>query len=604
MKSYPPEKIRNVAIIAHVDHGKTTLLDGLLKQSNVYRDNQVVPDRVMDSYDQEQERGITIFSKHTSIVYGDYKINLIDTPGHADFSGEVERILGMVNSVILIIDAQEGPMPQTRFVLSKSLKMGLKPLVIVNKIDRPHADPDRVLNETFDLFVELGATDEQLDFKHAYASALKGYAQLELSDPKDDLRPLLTMIINHVEAPLGNREKPFLIQAGAISYDDYLGRQLVGRILDGKVSKGTQVVHLDRNGKESKCTITKVEGHLGLQKIEMEEAAAGDIVCLSGIPEVTIGDSLCDPKAVVKLPPIELEEPTVSIDILVNDGPFVGQSGKHVTMNKIRDRLLREQRANISYQITEGENSVTVAGRGELHLSVLLEAMRREGYEFCVSKPKVILKQIDDKKCEPVSRVSIDVPEQFSGAIIDQLSRRKGEMQLLHTNSEGMTELEFLVPTRGVMGYRNEFLTSTKGLGILTYAFDAYAPWKGEISGRQRGVLISMNKGKANAYASFNIESRGKLFTAPGDEIYEGMVVGEHSRENDMIVNLTKGKQLTNVRASGTDENVVLTPPEKFTLEKAIGYIESDELIEVTPESIRLRKQYLLENDRKRLGRK
>lgn len=604
---YTPKKIRNIAIIAHIDHGKTTLLDALLKQSNIFRENQAIPERVMDSYDQEQERGITIFSKHTSIHYGDYKINIIDTPGHADFSGEVERILGMVDCVLLIVDAKEGPMPQTRFVLSKSLKMGLRPIVVLNKIDRPHADPDRVLNETFDLFVELGASDAQLDFKHCCASALLGYACMEPDDEKVDLRPLLDLILSAAPHPTGDLNNPFLIQAATITYDEYLGRQLCGRILEGKVAKGDSVIHLNNEGEETRCSITRIEGHLGLKKVEMMEAGVGDIVCISGVPDVTIGDALCDPKKIVHLPPIEIEEPTVSIDILVNDGPFVGKSGKHVTMNKIRDRLYYEKRANISYEISEtpgDQTKISVAGRGELHLAVLLEAMRREGYEFCVSKPKVIVKEVDGVKMEPLARVTIDVPEEFSGSVIEQLSRKKGEMQHLRTDSHGITHLEFLIPTRGVMGYRSDFLTQTKGLGIMTSIFDAYAPWKGEIAGRNRGSLISMCAGKTNGYACFNLQSRGALFVSPGDEVYEGMVVGEHMRENDLVVNIIKGKQLTNVRASGSDENIILTPPRKFILETAIGYIKEDELIEVTPKAIRLRKRFLTENERKRKGAK
>lgn len=603
---YKPEKIRNIAIIAHIDHGKTTLLDSLLQQSNIFRENQVVPERVMDSYDQEQERGITIFAKHTSIQYGEYKINIIDTPGHADFSGEVERILGMVNSVLLIVDAQEGPMPQTRFVLSKSLKMGLCPLVILNKIDRPHADPDRVLNETFDLFVELGANDEQLDFKYCYASGLRGYAHLDLNEPQKDFGPLLDLIVSSTPHPVGHISNPFLIQAATIAYDEYLGRQACGRILEGKVKKGQQVMHIDNDGKESKYSITRIEGYLGLEKIEMEAAGVGDIVCLSGIPNVTIGNTLCDPEKVTHLPPIKIDEPTVSVDMLVNSGPFVGKSGKHVTMNKIRERLDREKRANISYHIIEpdqNQKKITVAGRGELHLSILLEAMRREGYEFCISKPKVIIKTIDGVKHEPIDRVHIEVPEEYSGSVIEQLSRRRGEMQKLHTDPQGISHLEFLIPTRGLMGYRNEFLTSTRGLGILTSTFDTYGPCKGEIAGRSRGVLISLCGGKANGYACFNLENRGELFVNPGDEVYEGMVVGAHNREKDLIVNITKGKQLTNIRASGTDESIILTPPRKFTLEQAISYIEDNELIEATPDTIRLRKVHLTENERKREAR-
>lgn len=601
MKS--PKNIRNIAIIAHIDHGKTTMLDSMLKQSNIFRDNQFVPERIMDSYDQEKERGITIFAKHTSVTYNDCKINIIDTPGHSDFSGEVERILGMVNSVLLLVDAQEGPMPQTRFVLSKSLKMGLKPIVVLNKIDRPHADPDRVLNETFDLFTELGATDEQLDFKYCYASGLSGFAIKDLHDEKKDMTPLFDLILEAVPAPSGDIHAPFLMQVATIGYDDFLGRQACGRILNGSIKQGQQILHVNAEGVSTRSTITKIHGYLGLEKVEMPEAFTGDIVSISGIEDVTIGDSLCDPNHPQSLPPIKLDEPTLSVDLTVNTSPFVGKSGKHVTMNKIRARLEREKRANISLRIEESktdQDKITVAGRGELHLSVLIEAMRREGYELSVSKPQVITKNIEGTIYEPIERVHIEVPQEFSGAVIEELSRRKGEMRHLDTDEHNISSLEFLIPTRGIMGYRNEFLTTTRGLGIMTSIFEEFAPWKGTIPGRQRGVLISNGPGKTNGYACFNLQDRGTLFVSPGDEVYEGMVVGENSRDNDLIVNVTKGKQLTNVRAAGSDENIILTPPRRFTLEQAIDYIENDELIEVTPDSIRMRKKFLTENERKR----
>ena len=599
------EKIRNIAIIAHIDHGKTTLLDSLLKQSNIFRDNEHVPERVMDSYDQEKERGITIFAKHTTVYFHDFKINIIDTPGHADFSGEVERILGMVNSVLLLVDAQEGPMPQTRFVLSKSLKMGLKPIVVLNKIDRPHANPDRVLDETFDLFSELGATDEQLDFRYCYASGLSGFATHHVNDERKDMKPLFELITTAVEAPKGDVSAPFLMQSASISYDDYVGRQACGRILQGQVKKGQSIIHIDAKGTQSRASVVKIEGHRGLEKVEMDEATTGDIVILSGVPEITIGDTLCDPKNIVQLPPIQLDEPTVSVDLTVNNSPFVGKSGKHVTMNKIRTRLERERKANISLRIEADpeQDKITVAGRGELHLSVLIEAMRREDYEFSVSKPRVIIKEIDGAKCEPIERVSVEVPEEYSGLVIEELSRRKGEMQHLDTDEHKITRLEFLMPTRGLMGYRNEFLTATRGLGILTSVFDSFSPWRGTIPGRKKGVLISICGGKTSGYACFNLQDRGVLFVGPGDDVYEGMVVGENSRENDLVVNVTKGKQLTNVRAAGSDENIILIPPRKFTLEQAIDYIQDDELIEVTPDSIRMRKRLLTENERKRTGR-
>lgn len=600
---FTPDKIRNIAIIAHIDHGKTTMLDSLLKQSNIFRSNEYVPERVMDSYDQEKERGITIFAKHTSVYYEDFKINIIDTPGHADFSGEVERILGMVNTVLLLVDALDGPMPQTRFVLSKSLKMGLKPIVVLNKIDRPHANPDKVLDMTFDLFNELGANDEQLDFRFCYASGLSGFAKHHINDPQTDMKPLFELITTAVQPPSGSLENPFLMHVSTIAYDDYVGRQACGRILEGKVKKGQQVIHIDEAGNQNKCTIVRVQGHLGIEKVEMEEAGVGDIVILSGVPEITIGDTLCDPTNIVRLPRIKLDEPTVSVDFTVNNSPFVGRSGKHVTMNKIRDRLLKEKRQNISLKIDFSDaeqDKITVAGRGELHLSVLMEAMRREGFEFSVSKPKVIIKEINGEKHEPIERVYIEVPEEYSGGVIQELSQRKGEMQHLDTDEHKITRIEFLIPTRGLMGYRNEFLSATRGLGILTSLFDSFAPWKGTIPGRPRGVLISICPGKCTGYALFGLQDRGTMFVGPGDDVYEGMVVGENSRDNDLIINVTKGKQLTNVRASGSDENIILIPPRRFTLEQAIDYIQDDELIEITPDAVRMRKRFLTEQERKR----
>ncbi|OGN64703.1 MAG: GTP-binding protein TypA [Chlamydiae bacterium RIFCSPHIGHO2_12_FULL_49_9] len=603
---HDPNKIRNIAIIAHIDHGKTTLLDSLLGQSNIFRENEKIPERVMDSYDQEKERGITIFAKHTCVNYKDYKINIIDTPGHADFSGEVERVLGMVNCVLLLVDAQEGPMPQTRFVLSQALKMGLRPIVVLNKIDRPHADPDRVLNLTFDLFMELRANDEQLDFSYIYASGFNGYAIAKLGDTPKDLTPLFELILKAAPAPSGNLDLPFLMQAATLSYDDYVGRQACGRILEGKISKGDIITRVDRNGNHTNHKIVRIEGHLGLKKIEVESAGAGDIVSLSGIPEVEIGDTLCAQDNIVQLPPITLAEPTVSIEFLVNTSPFVGKDGKHVTMNKLRERLQKEKRANISLKIEEvagRDDAIRVCGRGELHLAVLIEAMRRESFELALSKPKVITKTENGVVMEPMERVHVEVPEQFSGTVIEDLSKRKGEMRSLETSEHGLTTMQFLVPTRGLMGYRNDFLTRTSGLGVLTSIFETFAPWKGEMAGRLRGVMISNSGGKANGYGLFNLQERGALFVKPGDEVYEGMVVGEHARDNDIVVNATKAKQLTNVRAAGSDENIILTPPRKFTLEQAIDYIADDELVEVTPNFIRLRKTYLTENERKRFSR-
>ena len=603
---HDPEKIRNIAIIAHIDHGKTTLLDNLLKQGHIFRDHEKIPERVMDSYDQEKERGITIFAKHTCVNYKDFKINIIDTPGHADFSGEVERVLGMVNCVLLLIDAQEGPMPQTRFVLSQALKMGLRPIVVLNKIDRPHANPDRALNLTFDLFLELGANDEQLDFSYIYASGFNGYAIDKIGDEPKDLTPLFEMILSKAPAPAGNVTLPFLMQAATLSYDDYVGRQACGRILEGTIKKNDMVTRVDRNGNHTTHKIIRIEGHLGLKEVEINDAGAGDIVVLSGIPEIEIGDTLCDPNEIHQLPPITLAEPTVSVEFSINTSPFVGKDGKHVTMNKLRERLMKEKRANISLKIEEIANrddAIRVCGRGELHLAVLIEAMRREGYEIAISKPKVITKTVDGVLMEPMERVHVEVPENFSGTVIDDLSRRKGEMRSLETSEHGLTTMQFLVPTRGLMGYRNDFLTRTSGLGVLTSIFEVFAPWKGDMAGRARGVLISNSGGKANGYGLFNLQERGSLFVKPGDEVYEGMIVGEHTRDNDMVVNATKSKQLTNVRAAGSDENIILTPPRKFTLEQAIDYIADDELVEVTPNFIRLRKVYLTEMDRKRHSR-
>ncbi len=603
---HDPEKIRNIAIIAHIDHGKTTLLDSLLKQGNIFREHEKIPERVMDSYDQEKERGITIFAKHTCVNYKEYKINIIDTPGHADFSGEVERVLGMVNAVLLLVDAQEGPMPQTRFVLSQALKMGLKPIVVLNKIDRPHANPDRSLNLTFDLFLELGANDEQLDFPYIYASGFNGYAIEKIGDTPKDLTPLFELILKKAPAPSGRLDLPFLMQAATLTYDDYVGRQACGRILEGKIQKNDMVTRVDRNGNHTTHKIVRIEGHLGLKEIELEDAGAGDIIVLSGIPEIEIGDTICDPNEIHQLPPITLAEPTVSVEFLINTSPFVGRDGKHVTMNKLRERLQKEKRANISLKIEEipaRDDAIRVCGRGELHLAVLIEAMRREGYEMAISKPKVITKEVDGIVMEPMERVHVEVPENFSGTVIEDLSKRKGEMRSLETSEHGLTTMQFLVPTRGLMGYRNDFLTRTSGLGVLTSIFEIFAPWKGEMAGRSRGVLISNSGGKANGYALFNLQERGSLFAKPGDELYEGMIVGEHARDNDLVVNATKAKQLTNIRAAGSDENIILTPPRRFTLEQAIDYIADDELVEVTPHFIRLRKVYLTENERKRQSR-
>ena len=596
---YSPSQIRNIAIIAHIDHGKTTLLDSLLKQAEIFRENEAIPERAMDSNELEKERGITIFAKHTSLFVQDYKINVIDTPGHADFSGEVERVLGMVNSVLLIIDAGEGPMPQTRFVLSKALKMGLNPIVVLNKIDKPHADPENALNKTFDLFIELGATDEQLDFPYCYASAVKGYAFNHEGDSKESMKPLFDLIIEKVPPPPGNPDLPFLMQASTISHSDFLGRQATGRILEGSIRLGASFILIDKDGHPTTHKVARIDGYHGLKKVELEIAGVGDIVSISGAPEVMIGDTLCAPGHIRQLPLIQLGEPTLSIEISVNSGPFVGKDGKYVTMNKIRERLLHEKRSNISLKVQElegREDAIQVAGRGELHLSILIEAMRREGYEFLVSKPRVILKENGE---EPIEHTHVEVPEQYSGIVIEELNRRKGVMRNFYTNEHSITTIEFSLPTRGLIGYRNEFLSVTRGLGILTSIFEAYGPHRGPILGRKNGALISMSQGKVTTYACFNLQSRGKIFVKPGDDVYEGMVIGENSRDNDLVVNITREKQLTNVRASGTDESLILIPPTILTLEQAIDFIQDDEYVEVTPKRIRLRKRILSESKRK-----
>lgn len=599
----PASKIRNIAIIAHIDHGKTTLLDALLKQTDMLKGQEASTDRVMDSFELEQERGITIFAKHTSLFYGDYKINVIDTPGHADFSGEVERVLGMVSSVLLLVDAQEGPMPQTRFVLSKALKMGLCPIVVLNKIDRPNANPANALNKTFDLFVELGANDKQLDFHFCYASGLSGFAMRELTDPRENMKPLFDMVIECVEAPSGLIENPFLLQATSLTYNDFFGRGATGRILQGKLTKGESITMIDKTGVKKVGKISRIEGHEGLRKIELDVAGAGDIITLFGFENAMIGDTFCDSAHPEQLPPIDLEEPTLSIEISVNTSPLVGQDGKLVTMNKIKERLFHEKRANISLGIEEipgREDAITVKGRGELQLSVLIETMRREGFECTISKPKVLTKMIEGTLCEPYEIAYVEVPEQFSGSVIEELSRRKGEMLHLETNEHHITSMQFVIPTRCLMGYRGDFLTLTRGDGIMNTSFAEFKPMKGDFPGRNRGVLIANAAGKITPYALFNLQDRGQFFVTTGTEVYEGMIVGIHCRDNDLNVNITREKHLSNVRASGKDENMIIAPPRKMGLEQAIEFIDDDELIEVTPHHIRMRKAKLKESDRKR----
>lgn len=597
--------IRNVAIIAHIDHGKTTMLDGLLKQFAF--DAGEFQERIMDSYDQERERGITIFAKHCSVQFGDIKINIIDTPGHADFSGEVERVLDMVNAVLLLVDAREGPMPQTRYVLSQALKRGLKVIVVINKIDRLYAEPDEVLSKTFDLFVELSASDEQLNFPYIYASGIGGYAIKDLGDPRVNLVPLLQLVVDDVRPPSGKLENPFLMQIATVFYDDYLGRGACGLVIDGKIKKNDSVICTSSSAEPIAVRLTCIKGYFGIQQVEIQEATVGDIVVLFGIPNILIGDTISLVDNAVALPALKIEEPTISINFMVNSGPFAGKDGKHITMSKIRDRLMKEKRSNATLRIEQipgVHDSIQVAGRGELHLAVLIESMRREGFEFCVSKPKVITKYIDNILYEVVERVYIEAPEIYSGLIIDALSKRKGEMKCLSVNKHSIAELEFLIPTRGLMGFRHDFLTLTKGKGILTSIFEDFFPYKGEILKSKNGAMISINQGRVTPYAAFSLQERGILYVDSNDSVYEGMIVGQHSKDNDIVVNISREKILTNMRASGKDENIVLVPPKKISLEQAINLIGDDELLEITPNIFRFRKFFLKESDRRRTNRK
>ncbi|GAB1266881.1 translational GTPase TypA [Aurantivibrio infirmus] len=597
------EKLRNIAIIAHVDHGKTTLVDKLLSQSGTLDRKDEGAERIMDSNDQEKERGITILAKNTAIRWNDYRINIVDTPGHADFGGEVERVLSMVDSVLLLVDAVDGPMPQTRFVTSKAFEQGLRPIVVINKIDRPGARPDWVLNQVFDLFDNLGATDEQLDFPVIYASAINGIAGNDPEDMAEDMTPLYEMITERVPAPDVDPDGPFQMQVSALAYDSYVGVIGVGRITRGKLKPNQQVVVKSANGKERKGKVLNVKGYMGLEQVETQLANAGDIVCVNGIDGLSISDTLCDPEVVEALPALSVDEPTVSMTFIVNDSPFAGKEGKFVTTRNIKDRLDQELIHNVALRVKQGDtpDKFIVSGRGELHLSVLIETMRREGYEMGVSRPEVVKKEIDGQIQEPFEQVVIDVEEKHQGAIMEELGLRKAELTNMEPDNKGRVRLEFIMPSRGLIGFRGLFLTLTSGSGIMTSIFDHYGPVKdGEVAKRQNGVLVSMLKGKTAAYALFNLQPRGRLFLGHAVDIYEGQVIGIHSRSNDLAVNPIKGKQLTNVRASGTDEALTLTPPIKHTLEQALEFIEDDELVEVTPASIRIRKKLLTENERKR----
>ena len=595
--------LRNIAIIAHVDHGKTTLVDKLLHQAGTFRDNQHIAERVMDSNDLERERGITILAKNTAVDYNGTHINIVDTPGHADFGGEVERVLGMVDGVVLLVDAQEGPMPQTRFVTKKALALGLKPIVVINKIDRPGARPNWVIDQTFDLFDKLGATEEQLDFPVVYASGLNGFAKLELADESDDLRPLFETILRHVEPPKGNPDEPLQLQISALDYSTYTGRIGVGRIARGRVKPGQQVVVMAGvDGTPKTAKINQVLGFQGLERVLVDQAEAGDIVLINGIEDIGIGVTLCDRENPEALPMLSVDEPTLTMNFQVNSSPLAGTEGKFVTSRQLRDRLQKELRTNGALRVEDtGDADVfLVSGRGELHLTILLENMRREGYELSVSKPRVVVKEIDGVKCEPYEMLTVDVEDDTQGGVMEELGRRRGELQDMVSDGNGRTRLEYRIPARGLIGFQGEFLTMTRGTGLMAHVFDEYAPMKADMPGRRNGVLISQENGEAVAYALWNLEDRGRMFVVPGERLYEGMIIGIHSRENDLVVNPIKGKKLTNVRASGTDEAVRLTTPIRLTLEYAVEFIDDDELVEITPQSIRIRKRFLNEQDRKK----
>ncbi|OUR83487.1 GTP-binding protein TypA [Cycloclasticus sp. 46_120_T64] len=600
------QNLRNIAIIAHVDHGKTTLVDKLLEQSGTLDRKSQGTERIMDSNDQERERGITILAKNTAIEWNDLHINIVDTPGHADFGGEVERVLSMVDCVLLLVDAVDGPMPQTRFVTSKAFEQGLKPIVVINKVDRPGSRPDWVIDQVFDLFDKLGATDEQLDFPVIYASAINGVAGPEADELADDMTPLFEIIRDRVPQPVVDVAAPLQMQISSLAYDSYIGVIGVGRITRGSLKPNQVVTIVDSEGKQRKGKVLNVKGHLGLDRIDVDEAFAGDIICINGIDGLGISDTLCHPDHIEALPALSVDEPTVSMTFSVNNSPFAGQEGKFITSRNIRDRLDQELIHNVALRVAPGEtpDKFIVSGRGELHLSVLIETMRREGFEIGVARPEVVRREIDGKMQEPFEQVVIDIEEQHQGSIMEEMGLRKAELTNMEPDGKGRMRLEFISPSRGLIGFRGHFLTLTSGSGIMTSIFDHYGEVKaGEITSRQNGVLVSMVKGKTLAFGLFNLQERGKLFLGHAEEVYEGQIVGLHSRGNDLVVNPTKGKQLTNVRASGTDEALTLTPHISMTLEQALEFIEDDELVEVTPESIRLRKKALTENERKRASR-
>lgn len=595
------QQIRNIAVIAHVDHGKTTLIDGLLRQSGTFGEREHIDERVMDSNELEKERGITILAKNTAITYKSTKINIIDTPGHADFGGEVERVLKMVDGVLLLVDAQEGVMPQTKFVVKKALARGICPIVVVNKIDKPAANPDRVVDEVFDLFVALGANDAQLDFPVVYAAARDGYAIKHLDDEKKDLSPLFETILESVPLPSGNSKSPLQMQIFTLDYDNYVGKIGIARVFNGIITKGATVMLAKGDGDKETGKITKLIGFLGLARTEINEAEAGDIVAIAGFNAIDVGDSIVDPNNPMPLDPMHLEEPTMSVCFAVNDSPFAGTEGKHVTANKIKDRLLKEMQTNIAMKCEEmGEGKFRVSGRGELQITILAENLRREGFEFSISRPEVITKEINGTKCEPFEHLVIDTPQDFSGTIIERLGKRRAEMKAMNPMSDGYTRLEFEIPARGLIGYRGEFLTDTKGEGIMNHSFLEFRPYSGDVQSRKNGALISMENGEATGFSLYNIQERGVLFIGAQTKVYVGMVIGEHSRDNDLDVNPIKTKHLTNMRASGSDDAIKLVAARELTLERALEWIEDDEILEVTPQNIRIRKKILNPNERKR----
>ncbi len=589
------DSIRNVAIIAHVDHGKTTLVDEMLKQSGIFRANEQVQDRVMDSNDLERERGITILSKNTSVHYKDTKINIVDTPGHADFGGEVERILMMVDGVLLLVDAFEGCMPQTRFVLKKALNLKKKVLVVVNKIDRPGARPSEVIDEVLDLFIELGADDDQIEFPVVYASAREGYSSLDSDVREGDMRPLLDSILEHIAPPMGEIDAPLQILFSSLDYDDYIGRIGVGRVERGQIKRGDSVVLCKQDGETQNVRISRLYQFEGLRRVEVESAVMGDIVCVSGILDLNIGETACSPECVEPLPFVKIDEPTISMNFIVNDSPFAGREGKFVTSRNIRDRLFKEVETNVSMRVEETDTTDTfkVSGRGELHLSILIETMRRQGYEFQVSRPEVIYKTIDGELCEPMELLIVEVPEQYVGAVIEKLGARKGELENMGSRDGGATHLEFKIPSRGLIGYRSEFMTDTNGNGIMNQLFAGYEPYKGDMQTRERGSVVVHETGTSTGYGLFNTQDRGRLFIGPGLEVYEGMIVGECARNEDIVCNVCKKKQMTNTRAAGSDDALRLVPPTTLSLEQSMEFIKDDELLEVTPQSLRLRKRIL-----------